>query len=86
MNKAIGIGIGVVVVAIAVGILGGSTFFSDSIENSIPTDDSNQMTMGDKISVTVTPTESVSEEENDETEGNTHQVNIIDGVTATSTP
>ena len=86
MNKAIGIGIGVVVVALAVGIFGGSTFFSDSIENSIPTEDSNQMTMGDKISVTVTPAENVSEEEEENTEGNTHQVNIVDGVTATSTP
>ena len=89
MNKAVGIAIGVVVIALAAGI-GGSTFFSDSIGNSIPTDDSNRMQMGDKLSVTVTPTEEIEneqvEEEEESTEGKKLEVNLVDGISATSTP
>ena len=85
MNKAIGIGIGVVIAAVAVGIIGGSTFLSDSIGNSIPTEDTNSMSMGDKVSVSVTPAEEIIEDE-ESTEGKSLEVNLVDGVSATSTP
>ena len=87
MNKGIGLGIGIAVVIVAV-VVAGSTIFSDGKVNSfpgIPNEDNNQMTMGDKVSVTVTSADetNVSEET---TEGKNLEVNLVDGVSATSTP
>ena len=87
MNKAIGLSIGIAVAVIAI-VVAGSTIFTDVEMNplsGLPNDDENQMTMGDSISVTVTPSED-TEQQVDETEGKNIQVNIVDGVSATSEP
>ena len=91
MNKIVGVGIGVAAVIIAFVVAGGSTMLSD--QAGLPNDDQNRMTMGDKLSVTVQPakenTEQETLEENIEeesTEGKSLEVNLVDGISATSTP
>ena len=89
MNKAVGLGIGVVAVIIAI-VVGGSTMLGENGLDSlkgIPNDGSNNnMMMGDKVSVTVKPAEENIEEETETTEGKSLEVNLVDGVSATSTP
>ena len=90
MNKAVGVGIGVAVFVIAFVVAGGSTMLEDQV--GLPSDDQNTMTMGDEISIQVTPSEEVVDEEIDEVvdeeidEGKNLEINLVDGVTATSTP
>ena len=92
MNRGIGLGIGIAAVIVAV-VVAGSTIFSDGKVNSfsgLPNEDNNQMTMGDKVSVTVTSAEetnvSKGSPEEETTEGKNLEVNLVDGVSATSTP
>ena len=81
MNKAIGVGIGIAVVVIAFVVVGGSTMLGD--QQGLPFEDKNKMQIGDKVSVTVQPSEEVIEETN---EGKNLEVNLVDGIAATSTP
>ena len=81
MNKAVGVGIGIAVVVIALVIVGGSTMIGDN--GGLPFDDDNKMQIGDKVSVTVNPG---TENNEIETEGKSLEVNLVDGISATSTP
>ena len=88
MNKGVGLGIGIAVVIVAV-VVAGSTIFNDGEINSfpgLPNEDNNQMTMGDKVSVTVTSDDETEVSEEETTEGKNLEVNLVDGVSATSTP
>ena len=92
MNKAIGVGIGVAALVIAFVFAGGSTILEK--QDGLPSDDQNTMLMGDKVSIKVTPSEETNDEEiteeeiSDEevNEGKSLEVNLVDGVSATSTP
>ena len=83
MNKAIGVGIGIGVLVIAFAIVGGSTMFGGEV--GLPFDDKNKMQIGDKVSVTIVPGDEVIEEEVT-TEGKSLEINLVDGISATSTP
>ena len=88
MNKGIGLGIGIVAVVVAF-VIAGSTIFSDEgieLSSGLPTEDDNQMNMGDKVSVTVTSNFETENSEEETVEGKNLEVNLIDGVSATSTP
>ena len=87
MNKGIGIGIGVAALVVAFVVAGGSTMIEE--QTGIPSDDHNTLMMGDNVAVKVTPaeesnTEEITTEETDE--GKKLEVNLVDGVSATSTP
>ncbi len=77
MNNAIGIGLGIVAIVIAIGVIaGGSTILNDGIINSIPNDEDNKMQIGDKISVSVQPSDSSVQVE--PTEGKSLEINLVD--------
>ena len=92
MNKAIGVGIGIGVLVIAFVIVGGSTMGGDMPSLPFYDDDNNSMEIGDRVSVTVNPSTEEDLEINEEveaesdSEGKALEVNLVDGVTATSKP
>ena len=82
MNKGISIGIGVAALVIAFVVAGGSTMMGE--QAGIPSDDQNTLMMGDSVAVKVTPAEEPTNEETNE--GKKLEVNLVDGVSTTSTP
>jgi len=85
MNNAIGIGLGIVAIVIAIGVIaGGSTILNDGIINTIPNDEDNKMQIGDKISVSVQPSDNSVQVE--PREGKSLEINLVDGISATATP
>jgi len=85
MSKAIGLGIGIVAIVIAIGVVaGGSTILNDGVITGIPNDEDNKMQIGDKVSVTVQPSDDSIQVE--ATEGKSLEINLVDGISATATP